>query len=321
MAHELAFTEGGEAMIAFAGDLPWHKLGTQLPANATGDEIRRAAHLDWEPALDDCYTSDMIKIDGFKAVRRSDTRKPIGIVSDKYVPVGNQSLIEFADAVVGTQGAFYHVAGALRGGADVWLLLQIPGDLVVAGSDAYKQFLLVSNNHVGKRTMRAFWTSVRCVCANTIRMAFGEAGDAGIAVRHTGEVVTRVNEARRVLGLAGEQATAMKERLDRLAAIGMTEAEIRDYVGRLFPFPEDDPADAKHPRIEKARRLVTEKIAGAGRGLDVGGIRGTRYGALQAAIEWWDHDRDTRSDESRFDGIMFGDGVGFKGRALELLSV
>jgi len=50
MAHELATTNGHAAM-AFFGELPWHRLGTELDGPATAEEAIEAAGLDYDVGL------------------------------------------------------------------------------------------------------------------------------------------------------------------------------------------------------------------------------------------------------------------------------
>ena len=46
MAHELEI-RNGKAQIAYAGDVPWHGMGTKVDSNLTPAEIQVAAGLDW----------------------------------------------------------------------------------------------------------------------------------------------------------------------------------------------------------------------------------------------------------------------------------
>ena len=41
MAHELEFVNG-QAQMAYAGDLPWHGLGVQVPADLTPEQMMKA---------------------------------------------------------------------------------------------------------------------------------------------------------------------------------------------------------------------------------------------------------------------------------------
>ncbi len=38
MAHQISINESGKAEMAYAGEKPWHKLGTQVPGLMTTEE-------------------------------------------------------------------------------------------------------------------------------------------------------------------------------------------------------------------------------------------------------------------------------------------
>ena len=46
MAHELEMVNG-KAQMAYAGEVPWHGLGTKVPADLTPTQMMKAAGLDW----------------------------------------------------------------------------------------------------------------------------------------------------------------------------------------------------------------------------------------------------------------------------------
>jgi hypothetical protein len=57
MAHELATTNGRTAMM-YAGEVPWHKLGTRLNEPATAREAIDAAGLNYLAELKTIQTDD-----------------------------------------------------------------------------------------------------------------------------------------------------------------------------------------------------------------------------------------------------------------------
>jgi hypothetical protein len=46
MAHELEIVNG-EAQMAYAGDLPWHGLGTKVSNDLTPQQMMKKAGVDW----------------------------------------------------------------------------------------------------------------------------------------------------------------------------------------------------------------------------------------------------------------------------------
>ena len=47
MAHEIEIIDG-QAQMAYAGEVPWHGLGTQVSSDLSPHEMMVAAGLDWQ---------------------------------------------------------------------------------------------------------------------------------------------------------------------------------------------------------------------------------------------------------------------------------
>ena len=59
--------------MAYAGEVPWHGLGTKVPADLTPEQMLQAAGLDWEVNKVDLTYGDGLVVPGKKGlVRTSD---------------------------------------------------------------------------------------------------------------------------------------------------------------------------------------------------------------------------------------------------------
>ena len=67
MPHELA-TANGQAAMMYAGEVPWHRLGTRLDEPATAHEAIEAAGLDYEVELTRLVTINDIPVPNKLAV-------------------------------------------------------------------------------------------------------------------------------------------------------------------------------------------------------------------------------------------------------------
>ena len=134
MAHNLASTNGRVAMM-YAGEMPWHGLGTRLEEPATAQEAISSAGLDYLAELKDIQTTEGIAVPQRRAIVRSDTGDVLGVVGNSYSPVQNHQAFSFLDAVVADDGLRYHTAGALGKGERVWMLAKLPQDIRVNNSD------------------------------------------------------------------------------------------------------------------------------------------------------------------------------------------
>ena len=81
----------------------------------------------------------------------------------------------------------------------IQLLAKLPGHIRVRHSDdVSEKYLLLSNSHDGSSALRVYFTSIRVVCANTLAMADRQGRGEGIAIRHQGNLVAKIRQAREV---------------------------------------------------------------------------------------------------------------------------
>jgi phage/plasmid-like protein (TIGR03299 family) len=319
MPHDIATTNDKPA-FAYFGEEPWHKLGQKLDAPATAEEAITAAGLDYDVTLTPVSTVDGMMVPKTRAVVRYDNQTVLGVVSDRYVPVQNKQAFGFLDAVVADGGLRYHTAGALGQGERVFLLAKLPGHIRVKQSDdLVNKFLLLSNAHDGSAALRVLFTPVRVVCQNTLSMAMRKGLNEGISIRHNGNLQAKIGEAQRVLGLATTFYDDAQAKIDRLASVQPTPAQLKLYFEKLYPDPEDgiDASRAKKTRDE-LQRLFEQGI-----GHDMPGIRNTLWTAYNAVTEFVDHrtfrgkteiDRET----NRLKNIWWGPAAKIKEQAWEM---
>ncbi len=319
MAHELAKTNAHTAMM-YAGEIPWHGLGTRLEEPATAREAIDAAGLNYLAELRNLQTTDGIPIPQRKAVVRSDSQEILGVVGTSYVPVQNHQAFGFLDAVVADGSLRYHTAGALGKGERVWMLAKLPDDIRVKNSDDItEKYLLLSNSHDGSSSLRVHWTPIRVVCGNTLSIATRKGRGQGISIIHKGDLATKVRQAQEVLGLAKLFYDDTEEQINRLAHHYPSQRQLEEYFLLVYPDnPEGESSRTKNVRQEMLR-LFEEGI-----GHDMPAIRHTTWTALNAVTEYVDHARSTRGKTSverasnRLESSWFGSGARLKERAWEL---
>jgi phage/plasmid-like protein (TIGR03299 family) len=263
-----------------------------------------------------------------RAVVRADTRHVMGVVGTSWRPVQNREAFAFLDGMVAEGEVQYHTAGALGAGNRVWLLAKLPGQIRVAGTDdVSEKYLLLANGHDGTLALRCLFTPVRVVCQNTLSLALrGQKAGAGVTLRHTGDVKSKLSEARRTLGLAEQFYTDLEAKANRLASVAMTSDRCRRYFEAVFPLP-DEPE--KHQWAVKSARETHDKLLGLferGKGADLRGVRHTLWAAYNAVTEYVDHAKPSYQDKkksleenrsARLDRIWFGAGASLKASAFE----
>lgn len=316
MAHDLASTNGRAAMF-YTGEVPWHRLGTQLDEPATAREAINAAGLDYQADLKEIYTDAGTQIPKRKAVVRSDTGDVLGVVGGSYVPVQNYQAFGFLDTIVADGGLRYHTAGALGKGERVWMLAKLPDSIRVKNSDDItEKFLLLSNSHDGSSSLRIFFSPIRVVCANTLAIAERGGSGQGVYIVHRGDLAAKVRQAQQVLGLAQRFYDDVEAQIDRLANHYPTALQLAAYFKAVYPdAPEGESTRTRNVRHEMLRLFEH------GIGHDIPEIRHTTWTALNAVTEFVDHHRSTRGkttierSSNRLESAWFGSGARLKQRA------
>jgi phage/plasmid-like protein (TIGR03299 family) len=276
MPANLATTDDRTAMM-YAGETPWHGLGTRLDEPATAEEAIGAAGLDYRVELHSLRTDDAVPIPQRKAVLRSDTRQVLGVVGNSYVPVQNHQCFGFLDGVVADGRLRYHTAGALGKGEKVWMLAKLPNKIRVRGSeDVTEQFLLLSNSHDGSSSLRVFFTPIRVVCGNTLAAAERRGRGQGVSVIHKGDLAAKVGEAQEVLGFARRYYDDLEERINHLAGHYPSRTQLEAYFETLYP----DSDEGKNRRAENVRTELFRLFEhGLGQDIDVLLMEGTHFGS------------------------------------------
>jgi phage/plasmid-like protein (TIGR03299 family) len=329
MAHDLS-KESGRYEMFYAGETPWHGLGIRVDENVKADEAIRLAGLDWQVDKRRLFFNEMapegeqapsyeLKEVPFRMVTvRADTETPLGVVGNDYQVIQNAEAFGFFDAVVGDGKAVYHTAGALGNGRHIWMLAQIPGEIVLENDreDVTEKYLLLTTGHDGSTALRMLWTPTRVVCRNTLNAALGNVTDR-VFVHHTGDVKGKVEEAQRILGLANEHYEAFAEQANWLSRIEFAAEQMASYLADLFPMPEEaERTDLKVKNVEAHREEVA-KVFEVERGRTV-------WHLANAAVQYVDHGRTfntterTSGAERRFSNVLLGDGARTKGRAWDL---
>ncbi len=317
-----------ESMVAVVNenelgrDVPWHRLGNQAAQVLTKDEALTLGGLDWTvgtyPVLTrNPKTQELVTVPRTYAVTRESDGSVFGSVGEFYTPIQNSEMLEFGEALVDTSKGHAHwdTAGSLRGGAVTFASFKVSDieGLKVGGKDSEQLdlYLLVTTSHDGSKAFRAAIVPIRVVCMNTLQWALG-ANKANISIRHTKNWAGKLAEAQRALDLTVAYVAEFDQVSQRLMEIDTDLDEIKGYVDSWIPLPEKKGRD----RAEEQRDGLLGNILGTKTVED--DLKGTRYGVLQGATEWAEHDRPVRlvqsgrqsgisAGEARFNSVLLSD--------------
>lgn len=216
---------------------PWHGLGTivaEAPDSKTALEL---AGLNWLVVQKDIVTADGGDIiSGFKANVRDSDNSVLGIVTDRYKVVQNSEAFAFTDALLG-EGVRYETAGSLQNGRRTWMLAKLPQQYIING-DEITPYLVFMNAHDGSGSIKVAMTPVRVVCSNTLNLALTTAKRCW-SCHHTGNICSKMDEARDTLLYAGQYMVELGKNFDQLNQIHLTDSKVMEFVNSLLPFNDD----------------------------------------------------------------------------------
>jgi phage/plasmid-like protein (TIGR03299 family) len=166
--------------MAWATEMPWHGLGTEVPADLNWEEFLRSAGLDWKVALHPSFTrvdgKEIVIPNRYALVRDSDY-EVLTNASRHWNPLQNQQVLEFFQKYVDAGAVNLETAGSLNNGRVVWGLAKIGEPYQVRPGDITQGYLLFRSPHICGSAISLRVTTVRVVCANTMAMALNGKAD------------------------------------------------------------------------------------------------------------------------------------------------
>ena len=285
---------------------PWHKLGTALDHPATAREAIEAAKLDYTLELQTIHLKDGSVIPNRNAVVKLDSNKALGLVRDRYKIIQNVEAFNFFDVLVGEGQAIYRTAGALNEGARVWIMAQLPGDIIIGNGDRVEKYLLLTNSHDGTSSLLMFPTSCRVVCSNTLNMALSNRKN-GIAIRHTGNVMGKIDEARKALGISINYYKQFESLAKQMKEFKMDEELTNAYFDKVLSINDKDAKDVSSRKENQHDQLVHLFHNGKGN------VGETLWDSVNSVTEYMDHYKQTRGmnqdPTKKLNDLWFGEGA------------
>lgn len=236
MAHELEFDKLGKAMMAYAGETPWHGLGTPVSNDLTPDEFMKVANLDWEVEKAQNYynfRNEQRQAKNCSLIRTTDG-KELSVVSSDWEIVQNREAFDFFQEFVEAGDMEMHTAGSLKEGRRVWILAKMKDSFEIEGVDRVDPYLLFTNPHEYGHVVDIRFTPVRAVCNNTVQFALD--GEADLVVKLNHRKKFDPAWAKGVLGLAQKKMKLYQEQAEFLCSRRNPGGkEMMAYLKTVFP--------------------------------------------------------------------------------------
>lgn len=300
MAHELESVNGETAFASFR-EPAWHGLGTVFTEEVSTAQMLKKAKLDkWNVRLEDVEIPEGMDSDkSYSFVVRDNpfikgNKDVLGVVGERYVPLQNEELFDFADNILHAGGR-WETAGSIKNGRVVFGSLALERETVLdpnGVSDKVNTYLLVNTSHDGSIAIQASITPVRVVCANTLNLALGK-GNRGVKqsfkIRHTQTANGKVQAAREALGLANKYLDEFDKMANEMIQNEVSKAKFDEIVLALYPKPEKDSKGAVK-KWENKLDIINGIYVGSTNGM----IAGTAWGVANALTERLDWYRSAR---------------------------
>jgi len=297
-------------------------LGADISAARNVHDALQLAGLAWgievHPADSFALTTPggvtMTGMPGMRFFLRSDTKEALHLGGARYTPVTNADAFAAADAAV-AMGARFATGGALRGGRQTYLELDLPDAAVkVGGKDLVAFTLLLRTAHDGSGRVSGEARVKRLVCTNGMTANIGF--PATFAIGHTRSAHDRLAAATTMVQGAVRFAKEFSAIADHMLDTPMTLTEFGAFIDAMYPRPDEENA-REFGRWERRRHELIELFRFADTN-DLG--RGSRWGAYSALTEYVDWFAPVRGgDDARAMRQLDGTAQGRKDRAMKML--
>ncbi len=316
MAHELTTNQDGQVEFAYLerDGLPWHGLGQAMPVGASIEEWRKQAGMDWRIqrskvryAVSRDESAVFEEMADQHVLFRSDSKKALGLVSEKYKVVQPSEVIEFFRDIARAGGLELSAAGTIFGGKRFWATAKIGEASPTSVRDKIGGYLLISTSADGSLATEVRRTTVRTVCSNTLAMAMKDA-PASIKVSH--KSVFDPAAVKDFMGLNEAAWEAFKHQVVRLANKPVLLEAAETMTADILGGGDKVYATAGYNKI-------LDLFQGQAKGSDFDGVNGSAWGYINAVTEYADWFSRARTHENRFVSSQWGQGADLKQRALD----
>tara|TARA_B100001113_G_C21050614_1_gene596575 strand:+ start:275 stop:1225 length:951 start_codon:yes stop_codon:yes gene_type:complete len=261
--------------MAYAGELPWHGLGTEVSNDLTPIQMMQKAGVDWEVEQQKIVTESGIEINDKVALVRTSDNTLLDVTGKDWKPVQNEEAFTFFSEFVAAGDMEMHTAGSLREGRNVWALAKVKESFDVFGEDRVDSYLLFSNPHQYGKAVDVRFTPIRVVCHNTLTFSLQNASKNSVKVGH--RTAFDADTVKETLGLASEKFAKYKEMAQFLGSRKVTAESLIQYYNDVFPTTsrkEEKTPVVVYDDMSKAAKMCYDALE-------------VQPGAEFAAGTWW----------------------------------
>ena len=278
MAHGITKRDRQEAR-----HMGWHGL-TQINESL---DLKNNWLTKWDIQEVDLQTSAGVEVP-FKILTGTDDQQIIGKpFAGTYTPVSNKAFLDMiGEAISGVKGAVVESVGSVNNRGRVFVSLSIKGmDKFKVGDREFLDYLNFGNGHDQTSAVWANASNICTVCDNTFSMNLNGQQEVKIKVKHSKDVVARLENISEVIdAYAGTQAK-FKAEFERLMNEPIKTDKARDlFAGWMIRSNSEEGTDLGPKTLKKVNRLTELFEAGKGN------TGSNRADAFSAVTDFWTHE-------------------------------
>lgn len=236
--------------------------------------------------------------DDRKAIMRSDNGRILGIFRDGYQMHQYPEWLLKKVVEIMDDGLHIGSAGVLGFGAQAWVSIEMPENIVTPSGFAFRPFLVAATSFDGSLST----TYKRCVqaiiCDNTLGIALREKGQT-VRVRHSRNSHLKLAEARETLNVIYDIADDFHRQVEALTNITVSEGDWAAFQAQFAPMvnPDGTAKTGRGKTMAANKRAELDKLwTSDARVLP---WAGTAFGILQAVNTHQHHVAGVRGTASR----------------------
>lgn len=250
-----------ERLVNATSEKPWKDISYQSSGEEDIQNLLKKAELDWGVEKSKVYADYRNeKIDtGKYALVREDNKSILDVVSEKWVPVQNETAFKFFYDFLDEGSMEMESAGYLQDGRLTWMLAKTNQSFELFNGDKIDNYLLFTNPHKYGKAVDIRFTPNRVVCNNMITKLISGKIDNVLRFNHSSEFDPEL--ARETLLQSQKEFENYKEIGEFLGSKPFTEETITKYFEKVFPACANDPVgDNDNKKVSRNVEIAMEAL-------------------------------------------------------------
>lgn len=315
--------------------LPWSVMGGNLKPEHTTDylgalnekglnydiALRPAGFLHTEPAGQFPDFERWSSAPGNFAITRPMVGYPMALAycGKRYTPIQNRDAFSVGGYLVSEFGATVDAVADFRHGHATLMALKLDGASITLDTpggtrDVTDLYLVMINVHDGSGALSFNLTPVRVACTNAVTASLR--GARTWRVSHTPNASSRIELANDAILRSVSYQEALEEAAQRMVDTPCSAVEFDKITHRLWPSPATH-GGKETLAAQKAAAVRAQAMHLFTHSPNLDAVRGTRWAAYNALVEWADHYRPVghaRRPAEGQEATMLRAGTAFEGR-------